>query len=169
MKRTQLSRTFAPALSTLEDRCLLSGATQHAVPAMMMMNMKGPSMVTLASSTISSDMSEVTLTAKVADAKPTAMGETAPTPTGKVLFEMIMPRMSKMKGMHPGVNKLGTVTLQNGDATLTAPASNVLNMKIEILYKGNSMYKPSTLTPPMLTMAGVMGTSSSTGMSGMSM
>jgi hypothetical protein len=50
----------------------------------------------LVSSTISSNMNEVTLTAKVSDAKPTMMGETAPTPTGKVLFEMIMPRKTKI-------------------------------------------------------------------------
>ena len=58
--------------------------------------------MSLASSTISSDMSKVTLTAKVGYAGAVAMGETAPTPTGKVLFEMIMPKGSKMASMHPG-------------------------------------------------------------------
>lgn len=115
------------------------------------------------------NMNDVTLTAKVSNRTPAMMGETAPTPTGKVLFEMIMPRGTKMAGMHAGVYKLGTVTLQNGDATLTVPSSMVLNMKFEILYKGNSMYKPSSVTPPMLTMSGLMGTSSSSSMGGMTM
>jgi hypothetical protein len=166
MKRTQSIRTFAPALNTLEDRCLLNGAPHHASPAMMMMG-KGPSTVSLVSSTISSDMSEVTLTIKVSDAKATMMGETPPTPTGKVVLEMIMKKGSHVKGMHAGVNKLVTVSLVNGEAVLTEAASKVLNTKLEILYNGNSMYKPSSVTPAVLTMTGVMA-SSGMGTSGMS-
>jgi hypothetical protein len=168
MKRTNQSRTFAPAVSTLEDRCLLSAASHHAAPAMMMMNMKGPTMVSLVSSTISSDMNEVTMTAKVSYAGKVATGVTPPQIPGKVEFKMIMPKGTKMAGMHSGVNNLGTVSLQNGDAMLTAPASEVLNMKLEILYKGKGMFKTSSVKPPMLTMAGVMASSGMSSTSGMS-
>ncbi len=44
MKHNHQSRSFAPALNTLEDRCLLSGVSHHAAPAMMMMSINGPSM-----------------------------------------------------------------------------------------------------------------------------
>ena len=102
-------------------------------------------------------MKKVTLMAQV-DATPMS-GITMGTPKGKVVFEMIMLRGTKMMGMHAGVNQLGTATLKGGDAMLTVKSSNVLNMEIKIIYKGNSQFSSSTVTPPMLTMSGLMGTS----------
>ncbi len=167
MTPTKMPRSFAPALNSLEDRCLLSGA-HHGLPAMMM-TMKDTTTVSLMSSSISSNMKKVTLMAEVA-ATPMS-GMSMGPPTGKVVFEMIMPRGTKMMGMHAGVNPLGTATLKGGDATLTVKSSNVLNMEIKIIYKGNSHFSSSSVTPPMLTMSGVMGTGSTGtgGMGGMSM
>jgi hypothetical protein len=154
MKRTKQSRSFAPSLNSLEDRCLLSGA-HHGLPAMM--TMKDTTTVSLKSSSISSNMSKVTLIAQVN--RTPMSGMTMSTPTGKVDFEMIMPSGMKLKGMHAGVNQLGTVTLKGGDANLSVKSSNVLDMELKIIYKGNSQFAPSTVTPPMLTMSGLMGTS----------
>jgi hypothetical protein len=165
MKRANQSRSFTAALNSLEDRCLLHGA-QNGLPAMMMMSTKDTTTVSLMSSTISSNMNKVTLMAQV-DATPMS-GMTMSKPTGKVDFEMIMQSGTKVKGMHAGVNQLGTVSLKGGNATLTVKSANVLNMELKIIYKGNSQYKSSSVSPPMLTMSGVMGTGS-TGMSGMSM
>jgi hypothetical protein len=126
---------------------------------MMGMMGKDATTVSLVSSTISSNMDNVTMTAQVKGAPMTGM--TMGTPTGKVQFEMIMrPGMMKMAGMHMGTNNLGTSTLQNGKAALTVKASNVLNMGLKVLYKGDSQYKPSSVTPPMLTMAELMGKTS---------
>jgi hypothetical protein len=161
MQHNPRSRSFAPALHSLEDRRLLSGAP-HGVPEMM--TMKDTTTVSLISSSISSNMNKVTLIAQVG-AMPMS-GMTMGTPTGKVDFEMIMPHGMKMNGMHAGVNQLGTVTLKGGDATLKVKSSNVLDMEIKIIYKGNSHFESSSVTPPELTMSGVMGSS---GMGGMSM
>jgi hypothetical protein len=168
MKRARQSRSFAPALNSLEDRRLLSGA-HHGLPAMMTMTMKDTTTVSLMSSSISSNMNKVTLMAQV-DATPMS-GMSMRKPTGKVDFEMNMPSGMKMKGMHAGVNQLGTVTLKGGDAMLTVKSANVLNMELKIIYKGNSQYESSSVTPPMLTMSGLMGPGSSgmSSMGGMSM
>jgi hypothetical protein len=160
MKRANESRSFVPTLGSLEDRCLLSRA--RGLPAMMM-SMKDTTTVSLMSSSISSNMNKVTLMAQV-DATPMS-GMNMSAPTGKVEFEMIMQSGTKVKGMHAGVNQLGTVSLKGGNATLTVKSANVLNMELKIIYKGNSQYKSSSVIPPMLTMSGVMGSSGTGGMS----
>jgi hypothetical protein len=162
MKRIHQSRSCTPALNSLEDRCLLSGA-HHRIPEMMVM--KAPTQVVLMADSISSDMNKVSLTAEVK-----ALSAGAGVPAGKVTFEMVMPRGTKMAGMHAGINKLGTAALKGGDATLTVKSSTVLNMDLKIVYNGNSHFRTSTVTPSMLTMSGLMGTGMSTGnMGGMSM
>jgi hypothetical protein len=128
-----------------------------------MMTMKDTTTVSLMSSTISSNMNKVTLMAQVAATS--ISGMTMGTPTGKVAFEMIMPAGTRMKGMHAGVNQLGTAVLKGGMATLSVKSSSVLNMELKIIYKGNSHFESSTATPPELTMSGLMGTSSMGGMS----
>jgi hypothetical protein len=133
----------------------------HGSPAMM--TMKDTTTVSLMSSSISSNMNKVTLLAQVA-ATPMS-GMTMSPPTGKVAFEMIMPAGMKTKGMHAGVNQLGTATLKGGMATLSVKSSSVLNMELKIVYKGNSHFESSTVTPPELTMSGLMGTGSTGSMS----
>jgi Bacterial Ig-like domain (group 3) len=162
MKRIHQSRSCTPALNSLEDRCLLSGAN-HGITEMMVM--KAPTHVALMSDSISSNMNKVSLTAEVK-----ALSTGAGVPAGKVTFEMVMPRGMKMAGMHAGSNKLGTAALKGGHATLTVKSSMVLNMELKIVYNGNGHFQSSTVTPAMLTMSGLMGTGTSTGaMGGMSM
>jgi hypothetical protein len=156
MNRVNQSRSFAPALNSLENRCLLSGA-HHGFHEMM--SMKDTTTVRLVSSSISSNMKKVTLMAQV-DATPMS-GMTMSAPTGKVDFEMIMQSGTKVKGMRLGVNQLGTANLKGGSAMLTVKASSALNMELKIIYKGNSQYNSSSVTPSMLTMSGVMGSSMS--------
>ena len=158
MRHIHQSRSFAPALNSLEDRCLLSGA-HHGITEMMVM--KAPTQVVLMSDSISSNMKKVTLTAEVK-----AITAGAGVPGGKVTFEMIMPRGKKMAGMHVGINKLGTAALKGGDATLSVKSSMVLNMEIKIVYNGNSHFQKCTVTPSMLTMSGLMGTGTNTGAMG---
>ena len=44
---------------------------------------------------------------------------------------------------------------------LSVKSAKVLDMELKIIYKGNSELKSSSVTPPMLTMSGVMGSSMS--------
>jgi Bacterial Ig-like domain (group 3) len=78
-------------------------------------------------------------------------------PTGTVTFDMVMPgkmKMGKMTmaKMKPGTTMdLGTVTLTNGQAMLTAKPSMVLKMPLTIIYSGDANFTTSTATPPELT------------------
>ena len=114
---------------------------------------------------ISSNMKKVSLTAEVK-----GLTADAGVPAGKVTFEMVMPRGTKMAGMHAGINERGTAALKDGEATLSVKSSMVPNMELKIVYNGDSHFNSSTVTPSTLTMSGLMGTGMSTGgVGGMSM
>ncbi len=85
-------------------------------------------------------------------------------PKGKVAFEMVMPAGMTMPGMHSGTTILGTKILHNGMATLKVKPSMVLNMPLEILYKGSAHFDPSSVTPPVVTSSSLMNSAMSSGM-----
>jgi Bacterial Ig-like domain (group 3) len=150
MSHIHRSRSFRPALSTLEGRCLLSGgvsAPQELHAPMAMHMHPASSEVTLTPEGVYNKMGQLKSIRLMAMVDSSTTG----TPTGKVTLEMVMPAGMEMSGMKPGTTILGTETLHDGMATFTVKPSTVLNMPLKVIYGGSAHFKASADTPPTVT------------------